>query len=161
MRKNVTFTLNGASQTLEVDVRESLLETIRERLHLTGTKKACGAGECGACTVLVDNENINSCIYLTIWANGKKVETIEGQEYEGKLSPIQEAYLSENAVQCGFCSPGFIMSTKALLHENPRPTEEEIKEGLAGNMCRCTGYQNIVRAVQKLSCGEAGSQAGM
>ena len=147
----ITLTVNEKIYKVEIEPGTSLLDVLREQLHLTGTKCACKVGECGACTVLVDGKSVDSCIYLAIWANGKTIETIEGECKNGELSKIQQAYIDENAVQCGFCTPGLVMSTKALLNDNPHPTEEEIKRGLSGNMCRCTGYQNIVKAVKKIS----------
>lgn len=149
MERQISFHLNGEPMRLRVDIRCSLAEMLREQLHLTGTKTGCEVGECGACTVLVNGENITSCIYLAIWADGKKIETIEGQSAKGQLSVIQQMYVEENAIQCGFCTPGFVMSTQALLNEAPSPTRDEIRKGLSGNMCRCTGYQNIIRAVER------------
>lgn len=148
--KEITFKVNGREVTVTVDVRESLLEVLRHRLHLTGTKKGCEVGECGACTVIIDGETVDSCIYLAIWADGKEVRTIEGEEKNGKLSRLQQAFVEEGAVQCGFCTPGFIMSATALVEKGEKLSREEIKKGLAGNLCRCTGYQNIVRAVEKV-----------
>ncbi|HHY60178.1 MAG TPA: (2Fe-2S)-binding protein, partial [Clostridia bacterium] len=144
--KEITFKVNGREVTVTVDVRESLLEVLRHRLHLTGTKKGCEVGECGACTVIIDGETVDSCIYLAIWADGKEVRTIEGEEKNGNLSRLQQAFVEEGAVQCGFCTPGFIMSATALVEKGEKLSREEIKKGLAGNLCRCTGYQNIVRA---------------
>jgi len=148
--KEITFKVNGREVTVTVDVRESLLEVLRHRLHLTGTKKGCEVGECGACTVIIDGETVDSCIYLAIWADGKEVRTIEGEEKNGNLSRLQQAFVEEGAVQCGFCTPGFIMSATALVEKGEKLSREEIKKGLAGNLCRCTGYQNIVRAVEKV-----------
>jgi len=155
--KNINFKVNGQDTTLEVETGETLLEVLRSRLKLTGTKLGCGVGECGACTVLVDGKAVDSCIYLAAWADGKEVKTVEGQGHGNKPNDIQQAYLDEAAVQCGYCTPGFLMSTEALLEENPNPTEAEIRLGLSGNLCRCTGYTNIVRAVQKAAAGRNGS----
>jgi len=148
--KKINFTLNGKNLTLEVDVRESLLDVLRDKLHMTGTKKGCGVGECGACTVIVDDETVDSCIYLAVWADGKNVRTIEGEAKSGNLSPVQKAFVEEGAIQCGFCTPGLIMQATSLLERGKKLTREEIRKGLAGNMCRCTGYQNIINAVEKL-----------
>jgi carbon-monoxide dehydrogenase small subunit len=132
----------------------TLLQMLRERLALTGTKNGCEAGECGACTVLVDGEPVNSCMMLAVEADGRDVLTVEGLAPEGRLSPLQEAFVEHNAVQCGFCTPGMLMSAHALLQRNPRPAEAEIKEALVGNLCRCTGYVRILDAVQAAAGGE-------
>ncbi|MEG6584678.1 xanthine dehydrogenase subunit XdhC [Dendrosporobacter sp. 1207_IL3150] len=147
--KKITFTVNGREVTLEVDIRESLLETLRNRLQLIGTKKGCGVGECGACTVLIDGETIDTCIYLAVWADGKEIRTIEGEAVDGKLSKAQQAMLDEGAVQCGFCTPGFVMSITSMVESGKQYTREEIKKEISGNMCRCTGYQNIVNAAER------------
>ena len=128
---------------------ETLLEVLRDTLGLTGTKKGCNLGDCGACTVLVDGEPMNSCLVLAHEVEGKEVTTIEGLAHNGELTPIQKAFVHEGAIQCGYCTPGMIMSSTALLNRNPRPSVEEIKDGLAGNLCRCTGYSGIVRAVNR------------
>jgi len=143
----LVITVNGRERTFDVPPNTLLLNLLRERLDLTGSKYGCGIGECGACTVLLDGEPVLGCMTLAADCDGKTVETIEGLGEDG-LHPIQTAYLEEGAVQCGFCTPGFIMTTKALLHENPDPSEAEIREYLKGNACRCTGYVNIVKAVQ-------------
>lgn len=145
---NIEITVNGRERTFDVPPNTLLLNLLRERLDLTGSKYGCGIGECGACTVLLDGEPVLGCMTLALDCDGKTVETIEGLGDGDNLHPIQEAYLEEGAVQCGFCTPGFIMTTKALLHENPDPSEAEIREYLKGNACRCTGYVNIVKAVQ-------------
>jgi len=157
--KTINFKVNGQDTTLEVECGETLLEVLRSRLKLTGTKLGCGVGECGACTVLVDGKAVDSCIYLAAWADGKEVKTVEGQGHGNKPNDIQQAYLDEAAVQCGYCTPGFLMSTEALLEDNPNPTEAEIRLGLSGNLCRCTGYTNIVRAVQKAASGRRNGSA--
>jgi len=146
---NVEFTLNGIIRRFDVEPNQLLLNLLRENLYMTGTKYGCGIGECGACTVLVDGEPVLSCLTLVVDVDGRNVETIEGLAEGDDLDVIQQAYLEEGAVQCGFCTPGFIMTTKALLKENPNPTEEEIREYLKGNYCRCTGYVNIIKAVKK------------
>lgn len=144
----IEITVNGRERSFDVPPNTLLLNLLRERLDLTGSKYGCGIGECGACTVLLDGEPVLGCMTLAVDCDGKTVETIEGLGDGDNLHPIQEAYLEEGAVQCGFCTPGFIMTTKALLHENPDPSEAEIREYLKGNACRCTGYVNIVKAVQ-------------
>lgn len=145
----IECTVNGQREIIEIEPGETLLEMLRNRLGLTGVKKGCEVGECGACTVLVEDEPVDSCLYLAARVDGKEILTIEGLSQGGKLSKLQQAFIDEGAVQCGFCTPGFILSAHALLKRHPQPTEEEIKQGLAGNLCRCTGYQNIIRAVQK------------
>lgn len=149
MLKNIHVTVNGREMDLQVDVRESLLDVLRNRLHLTGTKQGCGVGECGACAVLVDGNTMDSCIYLAVWADGKNITTVEGLSApDGSLSDIQRNYVDKGAVQCGFCTPGFVVSTTALLNKNSNPSKEEIRRGLSGNLCRCTGYQKILDAVE-------------
>ncbi|MBC8224602.1 (2Fe-2S)-binding protein [Candidatus Bathyarchaeota archaeon] len=144
----VEITINGRKRRFDVEPNRLLLNLVRDDLHLTGTKYGCGIGECGACTVHLDGEAVLACMVLAVDADGRTVETIEGVADVNKLDPVQEAYIEEGAIQCGFCTPGFIMTTKALLAENPDPSEAEIREYLKGNYCRCTGYVNIVRAVQ-------------
>jgi aerobic carbon-monoxide dehydrogenase small subunit len=142
--------VNEEEHTLMVEDRETLLDVLRERLFLTGTKEGCGTGECGACTVLLDGEPILACLMLAINASGKKITTIEGLAVEGRLSPLQQAFVEYGAVQCGFCSPGMILSATALLGKNPSATREEIQKALEGNICRCTGYNKIVEAIEKV-----------
>jgi len=144
----IEITINGRKRRFDVEPNKLLLNLVRDDLHLTGTKYGCGIGECGACTVHLDGEAVLSCMVLAVDADGRTVETIEGVADVNNLDPVQEAYIEEGAIQCGFCTPGFIMTTKALLAENPNPSEAEIREYLKGNYCRCTGYVNIVRAVQ-------------
>jgi carbon-monoxide dehydrogenase small subunit len=144
----IEITVNGAKRVFDVEPQTLLLNLLRDEMDLTGTKYGCGIGECGACTVLLDGDAVLACMVLAVDADDRRVDTIEGLAEGGRLHPIQEAYLDEGAVQCGYCTPGFIMATKALLDENPEPTEREIREYLNGNICRCTGYVNIVRAVQ-------------
>ena len=141
-------TVNGQEYVNEIPSDLTLLKYLREVLKLTGTKEGCGEGECGACTVLVNGQNVNSCIFPAIQADGEEILTIEGVEADGELSKIQQSFLTHGAVQCGFCTPGMVLSAKALLDENPHPTEAEIRHAMAGNLCRCTGYQAIVEAIQ-------------
>jgi len=149
--KEINCILNGKDLKIQVEAGETLLEMLRERLDLTGTKKGCEVGECGACTVLVDGVPVDSCIYLATRIDGKEVLTIEGLAETDKITEIQQAFIDEGAVQCGYCTPGFILTAHALLKKNGKPTYEDIKRELAGNMCRCGGYANIIRAVQKAS----------
>ena len=146
----VECTVNGKEVAEYVDPRESLLDMLRNRLGLTSVKKGCEVGECGACTVIIDGETIDSCIYLAVWAEGKNIRTLEGLEKNGEITRIQEAFIEEGAVQCGFCTPGFIMSATVLLEQGKELTREEIRKKMSGNLCRCTGYQNIVNAVEKV-----------
>ena len=144
----VDFFVNGKAVHMDVEPDATLLHVLRDRLGLLGTKEACGKGECGACTVLVDGDAVTSCIYPIGKVQGKHVLTIEGLAHAGTLHPIKEAFCQTGAVQCGYCTPGMILSTKALLDKNPNPTEAEIRRGLSGNICRCTGYVRIVEAVK-------------
>lgn len=148
---NIKFILNRKSYEMDIDPSLRLIDFLRNKLHLTGTKEGCGEGECGACTVIIDGEAVNSCLVLAVQIRDKEVITIEGLEENGELDGLQKAFIDNGAVQCGFCTPGMIMSTKALLLKNPHPTEEEIKTAMAGNLCRCTGYINIVKAVAQAS----------
>lgn len=149
--KTLDFILNGEACHTEIPEDATLLKVLRDILHLTGTKEGCGEGDCGACTVLVDGRSVNSCLFPAVQAEGCQVMTIEGVEVHPELARIQKAFVDYGAVQCGFCSPGMIMSTVALLQKNPKPTEEEIRRGLSGNICRCTGYQAMVDAIQSLA----------
>jgi aerobic-type carbon monoxide dehydrogenase small subunit (CoxS/CutS family) len=149
MLKTINFTINGKAMELQVDVRESLLDMLRNRLHLTGTKQGCSVGECGACAVLIDGQTLDSCIYLAVWADGKNIVSIEGLTgADGSLSDLQQNFVDKGAIQCGFCTPGFVVSATALLEKNPNPTKDEIRRGLSGNLCRCTGYTKILDAVE-------------
>jgi carbon-monoxide dehydrogenase small subunit len=149
MKKDIILKINGDIYDLIVDTRMTLLEAIREKIGLTGTKDGCGIGECGTCTVLLDGKPIYSCLMLAVEAEGKEILTIEGLATPEGLHPIQKAFIEHGAVQCGFCTPGMILSAKALLDENPNPTEEEIREAISGNLCRCTGYQKIIEAIEE------------
>lgn len=149
--RTLDFILNGEACHTEIPEDATLLKVLRDILHLTGTKGGCGEGDCGACTVLVDGRSVNSCLFPAVQAEGCQVMTIEGVEAHPELARIQKAFVDYGAVQCGFCSPGMIMSTVALLQKNPKPTEEEIRRGLSGNICRCTGYQAMVDAIQSLA----------
>jgi len=152
MKQIVHFNLNGESTEVEIEPHLTLLQLLRDKLELTGTKEGCGMGECGACTVLLDGKSVNSCIFPAIEVDGRSVITIEGlTDAQGKLHPIQRAFIEYGAIQCGFCTPGMVLSAKALLDENPKPTEEEIRHGIAGNLCRCTGYLQIVQAIKAVS----------
>ena len=146
----IHYTLNGRAFDAYVDPRLSLADLIRDHHHLTGTKKGCEVGECGACTVLIDGKTYDSCIYPAVWIDGKQVTTIEGLlSPDGQLSPVQQAFVDEGAVQCGFCTPGIILSATALLQSGKHYTREEIRREISGNYCRCTGYENILNAIEK------------
>jgi xanthine dehydrogenase YagT iron-sulfur-binding subunit len=150
----VKVTVNGVAHTLCVDPRVSLLDAVRERLGLTGTKKGCDRGQCGACTVHVDGRRVLSCLTLAVSAQGKEVTTIEGLARDGELHPVQRAFIDQDGLQCGFCTPGQIMSAVALLREDRAKTDDEIREAMSGNLCRCAAYGNIVAAI-KQAAGEA------
>lgn len=143
----ITFTLNGKETTLDVEPDRRVVDILREDFGLTGTKESCGTGECGACTILVDGRNRLSCLMLAAQLQDRTIGTIEGLAPDDRPHPLQKAFVEQGAVQCGFCSPGMILSSTVLLQQNPAPTREEIREGLSGNLCRCTGYQKIVDAV--------------
>jgi carbon-monoxide dehydrogenase small subunit len=148
VKHKIQIKVNGRHNEIEVDPWRTLLEVLRDQLNLTGTKQSCAEGHCGACTVLVDGEAVNACLMLALEAHGSDILTIEGLAGGGKLNPIQEAFVNYGAVQCGFCTPGMIMATKAVLEENQDPSDEEIKKALAGHLCRCTGYVQIIEAVR-------------
>jgi carbon-monoxide dehydrogenase small subunit len=145
--KQIEVTVNGKLEKIAVRPSETLLEMIRERLHLTGAKEGCGVGECGACTVVMDGLTVNSCLILAVEADGKSVVTVEGVGSREKLHPVQEAFVEHGGMQCGFCTSGMIVSGTYLLTKNPRPTESQIREGIAGNFCRCTGYTKIIESI--------------
>ena len=165
-RIRISITVNRERRQVEVERYETLLEALRDRLGLTGTKRCCGEGECGACSVIMDGRIVNSCIILAAEADGSDVLTIEGLSEDGRPSTLQQAFLDSGAVQCGFCTPGMIMAAHYLLLNNPHPTEEEIREGLSGNLCSCTGYNRIIQAVQAAAeansepASKAGREAG-
>ncbi len=152
MKQTISFILNGETVEVEIEPHLTLLQVLRDKLELTGTKEGCGMGECGACTVLLDGKAVNSCILPALEVEGKSVTTIEGlMDIQGNLHPIQKAFIEYGAIQCGFCTPGMVLSAKALLNENPKPTEEEIRNAIAGNLCRCTGYLQIIQAIKSVS----------
>jgi len=149
MRYPLALSVNGIAYEVEVEPHRSLLSVLRVELGLTGTKEGCDDSECGACMVLLDGRPVNSCSYLAMQTGGRRIETVEGLAHDGELHPLQRAFLEEGGVQCGFCTPGMLMSAKALLETNPKPTENEIRRYLGGNLCRCTGYSGIIRGVLK------------
>ena len=145
----IRFVLNGEKIRVDVPAHWTLLRLLREKLGLTGTKEGCGIGECGTCTVLLEGVPVNSCLVMAPKVEGKRVETVEGLGTRDSLHPLQKSFIDHGAVQCGFCTPGILMSSKALLDRNPRPTREEIKDAIAGHLCRCTGYHQIIEAVEE------------
>lgn len=147
---DIEFSVNGEKYELSIEEDKRLIDVLRDDLGLTGVKEGCSEGECGACTVIMDGEAVNSCLVMGFQANGSNILTIEGLEEDGKIHPIQQAFIDVGAVQCGYCTPGMILSVKALLDKNPNPTMEEIREGISGNLCRCTGYNKIVEAVERV-----------
>jgi carbon-monoxide dehydrogenase small subunit len=151
MKKIVSITVNGIEREVAVEPRRTLLEFLREDLGLTGTKKGCGIGDCGSCTVLLDGIATFSCLTLAVQADGCKVETVEGLAADGKLNELQKAFVEKGAVQCGFCTPGMLMTTTELLRNNENPSEKEIRRAISGNLCRCTGYQKTVEAIQSVT----------
>jgi carbon-monoxide dehydrogenase small subunit len=151
MLEPITLVVNGTQYTVEVEPDELLVDVLREKIGLTGTKKGCGTGDCGACTVIMDGRAVTSCLILAAAAVGKSILTIEGLERDGGLDPIQQSFLDHFAVQCGFCTPGMVLSVKALLDSNPQPSDDEIRYAISGNLCRCTGYKKVVEAVQAVA----------
>lgn len=151
MNLKITLTVNGKTKEVSVDARQSLLEVLREQLGLLSVKQGCAVGECGACTVLIDDVPIDACLYLAVWADGKSIRTVEGESRDDKLSRVQQAFVDEGAVQCGICTPGFVMAATSFVekHKLQNVNRYDIRRGLAGNLCRCTGYDTIVTAVQK------------
>ena len=149
-RMPIAFKLNGQEVEITVKPWQTLLDVLRDELHLTGTKEGCSNGNCGSCTVIFDGKVIDSCLAFGVEADGHEIMTVEGLAQEGRIHPIQQAFIDYGALQCGFCTPGFIMSAKAFLDKNPHPTENELRTGVAGNLCRCTGYDKIVRAIMSV-----------
>ncbi|MEG0307099.1 MAG: (2Fe-2S)-binding protein [Clostridium sp.] len=147
--KRISMRVNGRNYNLEVDIRESLLDVLRNKLQFTGVKQGCSVGECGACTVLIDGTSIDSCIYMAVWADGKEIITIEGIANGGNLSKVQQAFVDEGAIQCGFCTPGLVLTTTALVNSGKNYNDDEIKREISGHLCRCTGYQKIFNATKK------------
>jgi carbon-monoxide dehydrogenase small subunit len=145
----ITVTVNGSTEMVDVPSNMTLLQLLRERLVLTGTKNGCAAGECGACTVILNGEPVNSCMVLAVECDGAEITTVEGLAHDGQLDPVQQAIIAEGGVQCGFCTPGILISARALLDRNPHPSEYEIRDALIGNLCRCTGYLRIIDAVKQ------------
>jgi carbon-monoxide dehydrogenase small subunit len=148
MKRLITLHVNGKSYEVAIEPRQSLLQVLREELHLTGTKEGCSEGECGACTVILDGKTVDSCLIFGLEVEGCRITTIEGLSSNDTLHPVQQAFVEHGGAQCGFCTPGMILAAKALLEQTPNPSEEEIRWGLSGNLCRCTGYVKIVEAVQ-------------
>jgi aerobic carbon-monoxide dehydrogenase small subunit len=153
----VTVTVNGTTYEREVDARRLLVHFLRDDLDLTGTHIGCDTGNCGACTILFNGQNVKSCMLLAVQADGAEITTVEGLAGDGDLTPLQEAFSHSHALQCGYCTPGMLISATALLRQNPSPTEDEIRKALQGNICRCTGYVNIVEAVQSAAKGDPGT----
>lgn len=158
MKQLITLSVNGESYQVAVEPSITLLDVLRDELGLTGAKKGCDLGNCGSCTVLLDGKPVLSCLLLAMEAQGKDILTIEGLAKNGQLHPLQQAFIDYTALQCGFCTPGMLLSAKALLDENPQPTEEEVKEAISGNLCRCTGYTNIIEAILKVVQSEKGTK---
>jgi len=151
MKQDITLKVNGIEYHLSIEPQRTLVEVLRDTLGLTGTKKSCNEGECGACTVLIDGKPVASCLVLAVAAHGKEITTIEGLAKGTKLDPVQEAFVKKTAIQCGFCTPGMVMVAKAFLKENPKPTPAQVRKAISGNLCRCTGYQQIVDAIMAAS----------
>ena len=154
MKKQIRIRINGFEYEVSIKPHWTLLDVLRQELGLTGTKKGCDKGECGTCTVIMNGRAVLSCLVLAIQCQGKEVLTIEGLAQDGKLDPLQDAFVKQGAIQCGFCTPGMIMASRALLNKTPHPSEEEIKRGVSGNLCRCTGYVKIIEAVKNASTME-------
>jgi carbon-monoxide dehydrogenase small subunit len=150
MERTIKFTVNGNKVEVQVPSHWTLLKLLREKLGFTGTKEGCGIGECGSCTVLLDGMPVNACLILALKVEGRKVETVEGLGSRDSLHPLQKSFIDHGAIQCGFCTPGILMSSKALLNKNPNPNREEIKEAISGHLCRCTGYHQIIEAIEAL-----------
>ncbi len=151
MKKMISLKVNDREYDLVIPVNRTLTQVLRDNLKLTGTKQGCEMGDCGSCTVLMDGQPVNSCLVLAVEAEGHEIFTIEGLSDEGRLHPLQQAFVDHGSIQCGFCSPGMILTAKALLDKNPSPNQSEIREAISGNLCRCTGYQKIVDAVQSVA----------
>ena len=151
MKRLISLNINGSLQELAVEPKTTLADLLRYDLGLTGTKKGCEVGECGACTVIMNGQAVSSCLILAVQADGSEITTIEGMEKDGELHPLQESFVQEGAIQCGFCSSGMILSAKALLDKNPHPDEPQIRQAISGNLCRCTGYQKIVDAIESVA----------
>ena len=151
LNRRITFTVPGKKKEITVDVRQSLLEVLREQQGMISVKQGCAVGECGACTVLLDDIPVDACLYLAVWADGRSIRTVEGESRNAELSKVQQAFVDEGAVQCGICTPGFVMAATSFVeqHKQQKASRYEIRRGLAGNLCRCTGYETIVTAVQK------------
>jgi len=156
VKRLIQLKVNGELYEVAVHQNRTLAEVLREELDLIGTKEACNQGDCGSCTVIIDGKPVTSCLTLAVEAEGREIRTIEGVAKDGKLSPLQQAFIDHGAIQCGFCTPGMVMSATALLEENPKPTEDEVRMGIAGNICRCTGYTKIVEAI--LAASEGGKK---
>ena len=152
MSKEIVLHINGQDYSVEVDPDDLLVDVLRDKLWLTGTKKGCGTGDCGACTVIMDGRPVTSCLVLAVAAEGKSILTVEGLADGGELHPLQQSFIDHGAIQCGYCTPGLLMMAKSILDQNPRPTEAEVRAGIAGNLCRCTGYVKIVEAI--MAAGE-------
>ena len=159
MEQKIQLTVNGEPYEVFVKPSETLLQVIRDKLGLTGAKEACSLGDCGFCTVILDGKSVNSCLVLAMEAKGREVLTIEGLRKGNELHPIQKAFIEHGATQCGFCTPGMILAAKALLDENPTPTEEDVREAIAGNLCRCTGYVKIIEAIMAVARENRRSQS--
>ncbi len=153
MKRLIHLKVNGEPYEVAIHPYRTLAEVLREELDLIGTKEACKQGDCGSCTVIMDGKTVTSCLTLAVEAEGKDIRTIEGEAKNGKLSPVQQAFVDHGAIQCGFCTPGMVMSATALLEQNPNPTEDDVRMGIAGNICRCTGYTKIVEAILAVSEG--------